>query len=161
MGLSSWGARTIAAVASNGNATQLYPTSIPTTVSTTTYPPAGGGLVKRPTEGSLIKLHISTDGTNGGTLEIWDVAGVDRGSSNNTNNSILLTDAWLQANGKLIDSLQITGTSTAGNYEATLNMEHIQFNQGLALRFWNVDIDGVITVAPYINSGFMVQYVAG
>ena len=160
MPISAWGTRTINAVASNGNATQLFPNDIPTTVSTATYPPVGGGNVRRATEGVLQKIHAASDGVNGGILELWDVAGLDRGADNNTNDQLLLTDAYLQANGKLIDSLRITGTGTE-NYDMSLNLENLQFNKGLAVRFWNSTPAGTLKISPFVTSGFMVQHVAG
>jgi hypothetical protein len=160
MPISAWGTRSISAVASNGNATQLFPNDITATVSTATYPPVGGGNVRRATEGVLQKLHIVSDGVNGGLVELWDVAGLDRGSSNNTNDQLLLSDAYLQANGKLIDTVRITGTGT-DNYSVSLNMENLQFNKGLAVRFVNATPTGAVQVSPFVTSGFMVQYIAG
>lgn len=160
MPISAWGSRTIAAVVATGNATQLFPNDIPTTVATAVYPPVGGGLVRRPTEGVLQKIHIVTDGVNGGTIELWDVSGLDRGASNNTNDQLFLTNAWLVANGKLIDTMKITGTGTE-NYDLSLNMENLQFNKGLAIRFVNAGPAGSVTVSPFVTSGFMCNYVAG
>lgn len=160
MPISSWGTRDINAVAAAGDATQLFPNAIPTTVATVVYPPVGGGLVRRATEGVLQKIHIVPDGVNGGVVELWDVAGVDRGASNNTNDQLLLSNAYLVANGTLIDTVRVTGTGTE-NYDMSLNLENLQFNKGLALRFVNAGPAGKITVTPFVTSGFMVQYVAG
>lgn len=161
MPVSSWGPRDINAVAAGGVATQLFPNAIPATVATAgAYPPVGGGLVRRATEGILHKLHIVPDGVNGGVLELWDVAGLDRTASNNVNDATSLTNAYLAANGTLMDSLRITGTGTE-NYDLSLNLENLQFNKGLAVRFVNAGPAGKVTVTPFVSSGFMVQYVAG
>jgi WD40 repeat protein len=160
MPISAWGSRDISAVAATGNATQLFPNDTPATVSTAAYPPAGGGLVRRATAGVLQKLHIMSDGVNGGTLEIWDVEGVDRGASNNVNDQLLLTNAFLVANGKLIDTIRITGSSD-NNYSIWVGLENLQFNKGLAVRFANAGPAGKVTVSPFVSSGFMVQHVAG
>lgn len=160
MPISAWGTRTIAAVTATGNATQLFPNDITATVSTATYPPVGGGNVRRATEGVLQKIHGTSDGVNGGKLELWDVSGVDRGATNNTNDQLLLTNAYLLANGKLIDTLAVNGVGSE-NYSMSLNLENLQFNKGLAVRFVNAGPAGSIQVSPFVTSGFMVQYIAG
>jgi hypothetical protein len=161
MTISAWGTRDVSAVLAGGAATQLFPNDLPACVATAAaYPPVGGGNVRRATEGVLQKIHIMSDGANGGVVELWDVCGLDRTAANNTNDQLLLTDAYLLANGKLIDSVRITGVDTY-NYSMSLNLENLQFNKGLAVRFVNAGPAGKMTVSPFVTSGFMVQYVAG
>lgn len=160
-----WSARNIAAVASNGVVTQLFPTTLIAAgnvgtdlVSTATYPPTGGGLVRRPTFGRTEKVMITSDGTNGGVVEFWDVAGTDRGASNNVNDGDTMTDAYVTANGLLIAKINITGTATHGS-ELASYIHHIEFAKGLAVRF--VSGAGVVSIAPFVEGGFMKSYVAG
>jgi hypothetical protein len=147
-------------VAATGDATQLFPNTIATTVSTATYPPVGGGLVRRPTDGTLLKLHITPDGTNGGLVEVWDVAGLDRGATNNVNDATALTNAYLVANGRKLAEMRITGTST-DDYDVSLNLQNFNFIKGLAVRFVNAGPTGKVTVTPFVAAGFLVQYIAG
>lgn len=160
-----WGSRSIAAVASNGVVTQLFPTTLVRAggagtdlVSTSTYPPSGGGLVRRPAAGRTEKVLITPDGINGGVVEFWDVAGTDRGASNNVNDSDTMTDAYVTANGRLIEKLRITGTSPQSS-EMSSYIHHVEFSQGLAIRF--ISGAGTIDVAPFVEAGFMKSYVAG
>ena len=161
----AWYSRDVAAVASSGVVTQLFPSTLIAAslggtdlVLTTTYPPAGGGLVRRPTSGRTEKVSVTSDGVNGGIVEFWDVAGADRGATNNVNNANTMTDAFVVANGRLIFKMFITGTATHGS-ELSANIDNVEFAQGLAVRF--ISGAGTISVAPYIEGGFMKSYVAG
>lgn len=155
----SWGIITVSAVASNGVATQLFPDTVSTGGSTAAaYPPVGGGNVRRATEGYCEKFKIVPDGTNGGIVEVWDVAGLDRGATNNVNDGTSLTDAYLTANGRLIDKFRITG-SAEQPYETNFAIHHHRFHNGLAVRF--VGGAGSIDVIPFVENGFMIQYVGG
>jgi len=153
----SWGERTLSGVAANGVVTQLFPTTIVTTVSTATYPPSGGGLVKRAVNGRIDHITIESDGVNGGYVEIWDVTGLDRGASNNANDSVSLTDAYVDANGKLLATVMIKPAAGAGHPFGS-SLGAIPFDKGLAMRYVG---SGVVNVAPVIEGGFMVQYIAG
>lgn len=152
-----WGSRQINAVASNGVATVLFPVGAPASamVNTATYPPATSGKVRRTVQGRIGRIEVTADGSNGGRVELWDVAGLDRGASNNTNNGDTVTNAFLAANGVLIGKINISSTAT---FPFTATFDAIPFNNGLAVRY----IDGgagYIDVAPYIEGGFMVQEV--
>lgn len=160
-----WYSRSIAAVASNGVVTQLFPTTLiraggvgSDLVSTATYPPSPGGLVRRPTKGRTEKVMVTPDGINGGIVEFWDVAGTDRGATNNVNDSDTMTDAYVTANGRLIAKIRITGTAPQSS-ELSSYIHHVEFNNGLAVRF--ISGDGTIDVAPFVEEGFMKSYVAG
>lgn len=156
--MSYWGARDVGFVGAAGVVTQLFPVGCAAGVSTTTYPPAApGGLVRRACQGRYRKLDITGDGVNSGTVELWDVAGLDRGASNNVNSGgITMTDAYVTANGTLIAKRQIVGT---GGTSFTENDTDIPFSKGLAIRF--VAAAGNISVSPDVEGGFMVQTVAG
>lgn len=166
-----WGSRSIGFVASNGALTQLYPNfgSITGTMSDTsntgTYPPTGGGIVRRPSHGHCVALEITGDGSNAVTVELWDIAGTDRGKTytqdstngTNVNNDVLIPNGKITTlNGILIGTKQIPGT---GGGTFTERFEAIPFNQGLAVRV--VGAAGAASIAPYIDGGFMIQTVAG
>ena len=157
-----WVSRSISAVASNGVATQLFPigcvAGADTTATTGRYPPVGGGFVRRSVNGRTEKLVFTPDGINGGMVEIWDVGGVDRGDTNNVNTQATLTDAYLTANGTLLQKYRVTGSSAQAT-ELTFSIHHLEFNKGLAIRF--VSGSGAIDVAPYCEGGFMRIFVAG
>lgn len=152
---SYWGARDVGFVASNGIATQLFPYPTPAAASmavTTTYPPTPGN-VRRPTHGRIISVKVTSDGSNAGYVELWDVAGLDRGASNNVNSGgDTVTDAYLIANGRMIEKAQIQATAGA---DFTTEFTDIPFNNGLAIRF--VASAGVVSVAPMIEGGFMLR----
>lgn len=63
----------LTAVASDGVITQMFPTFCDS------GPGAGtqGELVRRPMEGVISELTVSGDGTNAGTIELWDASGDD------------------------------------------------------------------------------------
>lgn len=161
----TWFSRSIAAVASSGVVTQLFPTALiraggvgSDLVSTATYPPVGGGLVRRSTKGRTEKILVTPDGINGGIVEFWDVAGLDRGASNNVNDSDTMTDAFVTANGRLIAKIRITGTASQSS-ELAMYCHHVEFDFGLAIRF--VSGSGTIDVSPFVEEGFMKSYVVG
>lgn len=158
----SWGSISVAGVAANGVGTQLFPTSLPTTVTTAAWPPATAGLVRKPIHGKLENLFVSTDGTNGGTFELWDVAGLDRGASNNVNDQLLLTDAYMVANGRKIWELRIVGNSDQP-YDLLMAIDHLEFYNGLACRFLSSSVAnaGSVTVVPMAELGFSVYYQHG
>ena len=154
----SWGSRQVATVLAAGLVTQIFPVDVPTTVSTVAYPPVGGGLVKRAIQGYIDDIAIESDAVNSGYVEIWDVSGLDRGAAKNANDSVLLTDTYVQANGKLIAIIQIKPAAGAGHpFGSYINM--IPFSKGIGIRF--VGTGGYVNISPVIEGGFMVQYIAG
>lgn len=158
----SWGTINITAVASNGVATQLFPATVAVGVDTTdatgAYPPTGGGLVRRPSEGWFEKITATPDGVNGGLLEIWDCGGLDRGDAENVNTATAISDTYLTANGKLLYKVRITATAEQP-YDLSSYLHHVRFNKGLAVRF--VAAGGTIAIMPFVENGFSLQYVAG
>lgn len=165
MSCSPWYSRTVNAVASSGVATQLFPSTLLSASTggsdlalTATYPPVGGGFVRRPTAGRTEKVMITSDGINGGIVQFWDVAGLDRGASNNVNDGDTMTDAFLTANGLKIAEFRITGTATHSTELASCCQE-VDFFKGLAVRF--ISGAGAVTIAPFVDGGFMKSYVAG
>jgi len=123
---------------------------------TGTWPPAAAGKVRRPRDGRIAKIEITGDGVNGGVLEVWDVKGLDRGTTNNVNSAgDTMTNVYLVANGTLIHKINVPAT---GGEVFTLGAgEGMPFNKGLAVRF--VASSGAVFVAPFIEGGFGVQEV--
>lgn len=159
--MSYWGSRSVSAVASNGVATQLFPTTIANSActSTATYPPAAAGKIRRPTSGTLRSMEVTSDRTNAGVLELWDVAGQDRGASNNVNSGgDTMTDAYLSANGRLIAKINIDPAGGAG-VPLSWNLGDLHFSKGLAARFVNGGPTGAVFLAPDVDGGFMVTEV--
>lgn len=155
MGGVFWGSRDVEDVIAAGVATQLFPVGAPASgmTDTTTWPPAAAGKVRRPTHGKLHRLVVTPDGTNSGVLELWDVAGKDRGASNNVNSGgDTITDTYLDANGTLIQKLLVDGTGDAGVIE---DVQGVPFSKGLAVRF--VGSAGLVSIAATVEGGFMVS----
>lgn len=152
-----WGARDVDAVAEDGDATQLFPVGATAGDDTsTTFPPSGGGRVRLPAHGRVGKIEITPDGTNSGYVEIWDVAGLDRGTDNNVNSEgEAIDDTYLQANGTLIQKVLVDATVAP----FTSVVEDVPFNKGLAVRV--VLEDGSVSVAPFVEGGFRVIELAG
>ena len=115
--------------------------------------------MRRPTTGKTENVFVSTDGTNGGYFELWDVGGLDRSATNNVNNGDTMTDAYVQANGKLIWNVRLVGNSEAP-YDLLMAIDHLEFYAGLACRYVNApggNPTGTITVTPMCEAGFMVN----
>lgn len=77
--MESWAAVSLSAVTdATGNVTQLYPPFAVAGVNPATA--MLGQQIRSPLEGLLYSLQIETDGTNGGTLQIYDISGLDAGA---------------------------------------------------------------------------------
>lgn len=75
-----------------GALTQLYPDW----VTAGQNPGAAGNIIRRPTDGILHEIAIYPDSSQGGILEVWDIAGAMSGTSDvSTSNQI--TNAYLTA----------------------------------------------------------------
>jgi hypothetical protein len=98
----------------------------------------------------------------GGTIELWDVAGLDRGASNNVDTGTALTNTYLQAErtagrAKLIWTQNFAGTS--GSRYPVFN-QRVPFMKGLAARFIGGDT-GSITISMVVDGGYTKQPIAG
>lgn len=139
-------------VAATGNVKQLYPTYMAAGVAK-----AGSTLgqqIRGPMEGVLHSLQVQTDGTNGGTIEFWDLNGADIGvdvSSSDVITNAQLTAAIASGNAKLIYSNSFPGTVGSG----TANAAGIYrtFSRGLAARFSNGSAVGTCTLNLVIEGG--------
>lgn len=151
-----WGSREVSGVAVNGVVTQLFPVGCPHSAMTSTaagWPPAAAGKVRFPVAGRLNRLTVTSDGVNGGYVELWDVGGLEQGAANNINSGgDTLTDAFVTANGTLIARENVQ-PAVAASAPLTSQFEHIPFNKGLAVRYVG---DGKVYIAPIVEGGFMV-----
>lgn len=89
--MEGWSGVSLTGVAATGDVTQLYPlyaTAGEVPASATT-----GQQLRSPCEGTLISLQVETDGTNGGTLELYDMAGDEAGA--NVSSVAAITDTQL------------------------------------------------------------------
>ena len=128
----SWGKIELDAVTDTGDLTQLYPNWVTPGAA---WPGTAGQEIRKPTGGRLASIQIQTDNTYGGSVEVWDVCGLDLGVDVSSNN--VITDAELQTliglgKAKLIWSMNFTSTSGASTPAAFPSQS---FMRGLAARF--------------------------
>lgn len=131
-------------VGATGNLTQIYPTYAPAGADPATATPAQ--LVREPCEGELIGAQFATDGTNGGTIELWDVAGDDGGAD--VSQAAVITNAQLtvavnKGKARLIYSQNLVGTGVTPPFPS-----YFRLMRGLAARWvssGNASISGSMT----------------
>lgn len=71
------------------NVTQLYPIYAPVGVAPGSA--TNGQLIRMPTEGVLHSVQVETDGTNGGTIQIYDINGIEAGADVSSSDQITNT----------------------------------------------------------------------
>lgn len=149
----------IAAVAdSTGVLTQLFPPWCPAGADPATATP--GDQLRKPCEGFMRSAQIMTDGTNGGTIELWDVNGFDLGLDMSTTTAITAAQLTaLIALGKAQQIWAMRFTSTAG--ASTPNIFGKQFVHGLAARYINAGAAGTCTINADVEGGFRLLDTAG
>jgi len=149
MSTSAWSEISITAVASDtGFLTQLYPTWAPVGIAKATETPAQQ--LREPCEGELVGLQIQTDGTNGGVIEIWDIAGDRAGADVSTAATITNTQKNTEVTAgraKLLYSQNLLGTG-----ETPPIPTYFRFMQGLAARF--ISGAGSVKINANVNGGF-------
>jgi hypothetical protein len=122
--------------------------------------------VRQAIEGALERCDIYPDDAVGGVFELWDVAGLASGASNNVNTGNVLTNAYLVAEQAANRAKCVWTVGFKGDTGLTTKTlaTRVPFRYGLAGRF--VDI----TAAPGTNSiiinilaagGFRVVNIAG
>lgn len=72
--MEGWGKLALAGGGATGNLTQLYPA---TATAGDALPIAAMGVLRKPCGGRIGQVSIMTDGVNGGTVELWDLSGLD------------------------------------------------------------------------------------
>jgi hypothetical protein len=151
----AWGTVSISAVTSTGDLTQLYLDTCTAGSGATTM----GTKVRKPMFGTLHHLEVKTDGTNGGTIELWDLDGNDGGA--NVNTGVLITNtqkntAVAAGLARLMWSQNFTGATSA---EFANNMVPVPFQHGMAVRY--VNGTGSCTVNVVASGGFNKQEISG
>jgi hypothetical protein len=150
--MQAWGPFVLQAVASNGELTQLYPSTVSAGAGTTT----AGTEVRRPSEGAISRAEVYTSAGTGGEIEIWDVAGLDRGSPNNVDTGTILTNAFLlseiaENRARLIWKQGFAGA--VGARYPVFNQRTV-FMRGLAARYISTESSAAITLTTVCAGGF-------
>lgn len=136
-------------VAATGVVTQLYPDYATTGVSPATG--SVGGQIRQPTEGQLISLQVETDGSNAGTLELYDINGINLGIDVSTSTSI--TDTQLDAAIAAGKAKLILAQNFAGNgLTPWTPVGPASFMKGLAARA--VGVSGTCALNLVVHGGY-------
>lgn len=143
----------LSAVAATGDVTQLYPDWVSAGVDPASA--TNGQLIRRPYEGALHSIQIKPDGTNGGTIEIFDINGLELGvdvSSGTAITDTVLDAAITAGKAKLIFTQSFAGTVGSG----VVNAPGIYrgFMKGLAARFSNAGAAGACVLNLVVNNGY-------
>lgn len=149
----SW-VRTIDIVTETGDLTQLYPATCTPGVN-----PAAATLgqwIRKPQNGALHSLQVMPDGSNGATVEFWDINGLDVGadvSSGETITNAQLVAAQAQGLARLIYKNEFT--STVGSGVANAAGVYRTILRGIAVRIWNDAPAGEATVNLVVDYGYV------
>lgn len=135
-------------VSATGNLTQIYPAW----AAAGTAPGSAvlGDQIRQPIEGQLFSLQIQTDGSNAGTIEIWDINGADVGADVSSGTTITNTQkntAVTAGIAKLIYTQNFIASP-----ETPFNMGYKSFQKGLAARF--VGAAGACTLNLTVDGGY-------
>lgn len=151
--MEGWGKIALAAGGATANLVQLFPASAP---AGDALPVAAMGTLRKPQSGRLGQVSIMTDGANGGTVELWDLSGLDAGVD--VSSAAAITDAQLTTlknagKAKLLWS-QNFGATPADPAAWALAMG---FMRGLAAR--NVGAAGACYLNLIAEGGYVSQVV--
>ena len=119
-------------VLSTGDLTQLYPDSAAVGIAPSTATPSQQ--VRHPCEGTLVALQVKTDGTNGGTLQVYDINGWECGADVSSLVAITntqLTTALADGRAKIIFEQNFAGSGAT----PFTPIGPARFLKGLAARF--------------------------
>lgn len=72
--MEGWGGLSLTGGGATGDLTQLYPNWF---TAGSALPISPGGTLRTPMQGRIGQVSIQTDGTNAGTVELWDICGLD------------------------------------------------------------------------------------
>jgi hypothetical protein len=163
--LEGYGKISLNAVTSTGNLTQVYPSwnryindkGANVTVGDA-IPIAAGGLLLRPEGGRIGQVSVETDGTDGGTIQLYDISGLDVGadvSSATTITNTQLTTGISAGKAKLLweqNFAAAAGATIVYDWSAG-------FMRGIAARF--VGTAGTCAISLKAEGGFSWRIVAG
>lgn len=141
---------TLTGVAADGDVTQLYPAWCSAGVNPASA--TNAQLIRKPYEGALHSIQIKPDGTNPGSIEIYDINGIELGV--NVSSATAITDTVLNAaitagKAKLIFNQSFTGSVGSGVVNAPGIFRG--FSKGLAARFVG---SGTCTLNLVVNNGY-------
>lgn len=150
----------VTAVAADGNVTQLYPAWVSAGINPASA--TAGQTIRSPMQGALHSIQIQPNGTDGGTLEIYDISGIELGID--VSSATTITDTQLDAaitagQAKLIWTQKFAGTVGSGPVNASGIFR--SFMKGLAARFWNAGPTGVCTLDLVVDGGYRKTTKAG
>lgn len=153
--MEGWSGISLSAVTSTGNLTQLYPTWAPTGIAKASA--TNGQQIKTPCEGILHQVQVKTDGTNGGTIEIWDLNGDDAGAD--VSSATTVTNAQLTT----LQSMGLAKLIYSQNFQAApttpFGTGFRPFQRGLAARF--VAASGSCDLNLVVGGGFRLTTKVG
>lgn len=143
----------LTAVAATGDVTQLYPAWVSAGVAKSSS--TNGQLLRRPLQGALYSIQIEPNGTDGGTIQIYDIDGGDNGAD--VSSATAITNAQLSAaitagRAKLIWEQQFAGTVGSGPVNAS-GIDR-DFMHGLAARYTNDGPTGTCKLNLVIGGGY-------
>jgi hypothetical protein len=151
----SW-VQSVSSVTDNtGNLKQIYPDWAPTGANPASA--TNGQWIRKPCEGELNSLQVKTDGVNGGTIEIWDVNGIDAGADVSSGTAITAAQlAALVTRGlaKLMYSQNFIASP-----ETPFNVAPCSFQRGIAARF--ISAAGSCTLNLKVAGGFRLTQKLG
>lgn len=91
--MEAWSIQLANVSAATGDLTQLYPDW----VTVGQNPGTAGNIIRQPTDGVLHELAIYPDDSQGGILELWDVAGSMFAGADDVSTDDQITDTYLSA----------------------------------------------------------------
>lgn len=144
----------LTAVAATGIVTQLYPANC--TAGVAKAGSVNGQLLRRPLQGALHSIQVEPNGTDGGTIQIYDIDGGQWGadvSSATTITNAQLVTAIASGLAKLIFEQSFSGTVGSGVVNAPGVFR--AFMGGLAGRFSNSGPTGTCTLNLVVGGGYM------
>ncbi len=148
----------VTAVAATGDVTQLYPAWVSAGVAKAAS--TNGQLLRRPLQGALHSIQIQPNGSDGGTIEIYDIDGGQIGADVSSLTAITNTQlaaAITAGNAKLIFQQTFAGTVGSGVVNAPGIFR--AFMKGLAARFSNAaggggSPQGLCTLNLVVSGGY-------
>lgn len=153
--MEGWSGISLTAVTSTGNLTQVYPTWAPT--GTAKASATNGQQIKGPCEGILYQVQVKTDGTNGGTIELWDANGDDAGAD--VSSATTVTNAQLTT----LQSMGLAKLIYSQNFQAApttpFGIGSRAFQRGLLARF--VAASGTCELNLSVQGGFRLTTKVG
>jgi len=119
---------TLTGVAADGDGTQLYPAWCSAGVAA-----GAAGDKRRPVDGMVAELHILGDGTNAGTLQLYDMNGDDEGAE--VSSAAAVTNAQIVAGLAAGRARLIADIDIAGSDKIVTNLKNTTIMKGLVGRF--------------------------